>query len=271
MSYELPEGKNMWIRSFYGFGPEEDGYVGWSQEVGRDHILKFIQHGDLIMIYGAGSAETEKSQRSYILGFVQVDATAIRDADKASPEAMAAKAKRGWAEKWTYGIPVRRAWRATEKLLIRQIATKTYRPEAGQAIGVWGAELEVEEIAQALKIKVTEINVCGEPPINAEGITNEPFAHVFKPSRGFPGSSGARTSIYEDGKTFVYLARFEGDGHALVGRAKPIGDKSVVMKIGVSNDPTRREGELNSGIPPAALGKWKCLTSAPMGLNRANC
>lgn len=138
MSYELPEGKNMWIRSFYGFGPEEDGYVGWSQDVGRDHILKFIQDGDLIMIYGAGSAETEKSLRSYILGFVQVDAAAIRDADKASPEAMVAKAKRGWAEKWTYGIPVRRAWRATEKLLIRQIATKTYRPEAGQAIGVWG-------------------------------------------------------------------------------------------------------------------------------------
>ena len=69
--------------------------------------------------------------------------------------------------------------------------------------------------------------------------------------------SGTRMSVYEDGETFVYLARFEGDGYALVSRAKQIGDKSVVMKIGVSNDPTRREGELNSGIPPAALGKWK--------------
>ena len=45
----------MWMRSFYGFGPEEDGYAGWTQESGRDHILKTIKDGDLLMIYGAGS------------------------------------------------------------------------------------------------------------------------------------------------------------------------------------------------------------------------
>lgn len=254
----------MWIRAFYGFGPEEDGYVGWSKEVGRAHILKHIQDGDLIMIYGAGSSETEKSLRSYILGFVQVDATAIRDVDKASPEALARKAQLGWAEKWTYGIPIRRAWRTTEKLMISQIASKTYRPEAGQAIGVWGAELTPEEISEALKIKVTEVNVFGEPPISNQTISNEPFLNAFKPSRGFPGFSGERTSKYEDGDTYVYLARFEGKGHALVGKPTPHGDKAVLMKIGVTNQRKRREDELNVGIPPAAVGRWKIkLISQP--------
>ena len=98
MTSSLPEGTNMWIRSFYGFSPEEDGYVGWSQEAGRDHILKYIKDGDLILIYGAGSKETEKSLRSYVIGFVQVDARKIRDTDKSSKRRIESKAKHGWAE-----------------------------------------------------------------------------------------------------------------------------------------------------------------------------
>jgi hypothetical protein len=60
---------------------------------------------------------------------------------------------------------------------------------------------------------------------------------------------------------------------SLVGAGKPIGDdKSVVLKIGVSNDPTRRGG-LNSGIPPAALGRggrW-CLFLEPMMIRLPRC
>ena len=84
----LPNNKSMWMRAFYGFGPEHDGYVGWSREVARDRILREIRDGDLILIYGSGSVETEKTLRSYVLGFVQVDAKAIRDVDKSSSEAM---------------------------------------------------------------------------------------------------------------------------------------------------------------------------------------
>jgi hypothetical protein len=257
MTSSLPDGKKMWIRSFYGFGPEEDGYVGWSQEVGREHFLKDTSDGDLIMIYGAGSAETEKAQRSYILGFVQIDAKRIRDRDKSSALSLQHKAKRGWADKWTYGIPVRRAWRAEEKLLIRQIATRSYRAEAGQAIGVWGAAMDEGEIAQALKIKVSEVNVFGELPVTTEAVTKLPFAEVFKPSRGFPGSAGPRTLINTDGETYLYLAKFEGDGHALVGKAKGFADRNLAMKIGVTNNLAGRVLQLNAGIPPAAKGKWR--------------
>jgi predicted GIY-YIG superfamily endonuclease len=262
---DLPKNvPNIWLRSFYGFGPEEDGYIGWTKEAGRDHMLKKIQDGDLILVYGAASNETKKSQRLRILGFLQVDAIPILDVEKASETGMRRKTENGWQDKWTYGLPVRRAWRADENVLLERIAPTTYRPESGQSIAAWSSAIEDHEIQQALKIKVTEVSVFGEPSLSDEAISNEPFAEVFKPSRAFPGGPGERTSVYEDGDTFVYLARFDGDGHALLGKDKPIGDKSVVMKIGVSNDTKRRLEELNSGIPPAALGKWKIeLQSQP--------
>ncbi|MDF1857268.1 GIY-YIG nuclease family protein [Pseudooceanicola sp.] len=256
MSNGLPEGKRIRIRSFYGFGPEDDGYVGWSQEQARDTYLRKLSDGDLLMIYGASTADTEKTLRSYVLGFVEIEAKPIRDTDKASAFGQQIKRDKGWADRWTYAIPIKRAWRTEEKVMIGRIAFNSYRPEAGQALAVHGAELDKSEVAKALKIKVREVNVFGEDPVTDQHASAMPFGQVFEPSRAFPGSKGERTATYEDGDTYLYLAEYDGDGHAFVGRKKSFGDKAVALKIGVSNDPKRRCDELNAGIPPAALGRW---------------
>ncbi|WP_425991057.1 GIY-YIG nuclease family protein [Afipia sp. DC4300-2b1] len=258
--------RRIWLRSFYGFGPEEDGYIGWTEEGPRDRMLGLVEDGDLFMIYGASTAETNKSHRNRVLGFLQVEAKAIRDKDKSSKAGMQRKRDNGWQDKWTFAIPVKRAWRADESILLSRIAPDTYRPEAGQAIAVWNPPLSLEEMNRALKIRVTEVNVFGESPISSDGLMKGALAQAFQPSRAFPGSFGERTSNYEDGPTILYLARFEGDGFALRGHSKPQFDKSVLLKIGVSNNLGRRISELNAGFPPAAVGKWSiALKSEPYG------
>lgn len=260
----LPKNKKVRMRSFYGFSPEEDGYVGWTQKSSRDAYLRKLQDGDLIMVYGASTTKTEKSLRSYVLGFLEVQATPIRDFDKSSQLGLDRKRAAGWADKWTYAIPVVRAWRAEEKVMISRIAFNSYRSEAGQALAVHGADLDPDEIMQALKIKVREINVYGEPTINTREAPAMAFADAFRPSRAFPGAFGERVSSYEDGDTFLYLAVYQGDGHALLGRRKSIGDKSVAMKVGVTNALNRRCAELNAGIPPASTSRWTvCVNSQP--------
>jgi hypothetical protein len=252
----LSNPRRIWLRSFYEFTPEEDGYIGWTEESARDRMLGLIEDDDLFMIYGATSSETKKNLRNRVLGFLQVRARAIRDIDKASPAGMRNRLERGWADKWTYAIPVVRAWRADEMILLERIARVTYRPQAGQAIAVWNPSLLPEEVEQALKIKVTEVNVFGEAPVAEPSLNNVTLATALRPSRAFPGSFGVRTANYEDGPTCLYLARFEGDGFALLGGPRPQFDKSVLMKIGVSNDKNRRLAELNAGFPPVAIGKW---------------
>ncbi|TAV12588.1 GIY-YIG nuclease family protein [Rhizobium leguminosarum] len=245
------------LRSFYGFSPEEDGYLGWSEEGSRDRMLELIEDGDLFLIYGAASVETSKNERHRVLGFLQVERRAIRDIDKMSAAGLKTKRDHGWADKWGYAIPVVRAWRVDEPMLLETIAPVTYRPEAGQAIAVWSPELTPSEIDLALKVRVTEVNVFGEPPVAETEVKKISLAEVFRPSKAFPGSFGERTSIYEDGPTHLYLARFEGDGFAMMGLSKPHLDKSALIKIGVSNDVKRRLNELNCGFPPAAKGRWK--------------
>jgi len=44
---DLPQKpRSIRLRSFYGFGPEQDGYLGWTQEADRDRMLKWIEDGN---------------------------------------------------------------------------------------------------------------------------------------------------------------------------------------------------------------------------------
>jgi hypothetical protein len=258
--------RRIWLRSFYEFGPEEEGYIGWTLESARDRILGLVENCDLFMIYGTTSAETAAPLRNRVLGFLQVEARAVRDIDRASAEGMERKRASGWLGKWTWAIPVVRAWRADEAILLERIAPQTYRPEAGQAIAVWNPPLLPKEVERALKIRVTEVPVFGEPPIAGGALENSSLAKAFLPSRAFPGGFGERTTTYEDGPTRLYLARFDGDAAALLGKPRAPINSPVLVKIGVSNDISRRQEELNGGFPPAGVGKWTMgIVSQPYG------
>ncbi|WP_138471654.1 GIY-YIG nuclease family protein [Poseidonocella sp. HB161398] len=86
--------------------------------------------------------------------------------------------------------------------------------------------------------------------------TDDEDEQAYSPSRGFPGSEGTYTATRKDGDTFLYLAKYEGDGNCLLSRAKLPGNGYSVLKIGVSNDLQRRLKEINLGFPPAAKKRW---------------
>lgn len=257
MSNSLPTGQNMWIRAFYGFSPEDAGYVGWTREAGQARALRELNDGDLMLIYGASTAHTKKVLHAHVLGFVEIEARAIFDYQKASELELNTKKQNGHGDKWTFALPIRRAWRANEKILIQRIAPETYDKDKAQGIGVWGRALLPKEIETALKIRVTEVNVFGEAPMHEVGLINEPASKIFIPSKAFAGTSGIRTSNYEDGQTYLYLATYTGDTASFIDGSVLIDKQSHAMKIGVSNNVSKRIDQLNSGIPPAARGRWK--------------
>ncbi|MEH2626070.1 hypothetical protein V1292_004125 [Bradyrhizobium sp. AZCC 1719] len=37
--------RRIWLRSFYEFSPEEDGYIGWTEEGPHDRMLGLIEDG----------------------------------------------------------------------------------------------------------------------------------------------------------------------------------------------------------------------------------
>lgn len=170
---------NIWLRSFFGFSPEEDGYIGWTKEANRKHVIDKIAPGDLMMIYGAGSGSTASSDILRVLGFLQVDPTPIRDIDKASPRGLERKRQNGWRDKWTFALPVRRAWRVTQTARLDQVASETYQPEKGRAIAAWSPQVSEADKQRALDLRVTEVPVFGEPPL-VGGVIDRPLRDAFR-------------------------------------------------------------------------------------------
>jgi len=178
---DLPD---IWLRSFFGFSPEEDGYIGWTNETNRKHMIDKIAAGDLMMIYGAGSGSTASSDILRVLGFLQIDPDPIRDIDKASAVGLARKRENGWTEKWIYALPVRRAWRVTQTTRLDQVALDTYAPEKGRAIAAWSPQISDNDLQRAMKLRVTEVPVFGEPPLKG-GVVDQPLRVAFcDPSEG---------------------------------------------------------------------------------------
>lgn len=79
-----------------------------------------------------------------------------------------------------------------------------------------------------------------------------------EPSRGPVPSFGVVRTGREDGPTELYIALMSGRASDLVPAAR-IQTSGSIVKIGRSNDTTRRCGELNLGFPPGSVAFWRML------------
>lgn len=105
--------RQIWLRAFYGFDPENAGYLGFTKEGQRESMMSRMKDGDLVLIYGAVEELTQQDLRAQALGFLEVEMLPCRDRDRMSDEAYQWKVEHQFQDRWNFGIVVRRAWRVS--------------------------------------------------------------------------------------------------------------------------------------------------------------
>lgn len=256
LSDNVASDRQVWLRAFYGFNPEEAGYLGFTKESQREDMIGRMRDGDLVLIYGAVQSLTQPDLRSQALGFLEIKLEKCRDLDRQNDSSMKWKVEYGFKDRWTYGIKVVRAWRIRNRVGIATIAPMAYRAENRFERTTKAILLEPAERHRALSYPVYEVGVYGEPPIGVEPLPVYTMADVLKPSRGIAPNFGHRTSQYDDGENHLYLMMLSAKAEALLGKAGPHVGKSLV-KVGRSNDPRRRLKEINGGFPERAVCRWE--------------
>jgi hypothetical protein len=252
------DARQVWLRAFYGFNPEEEGYIGFTHETQRESVLERMRDGDLVLIYGAVESLTQPDLRSQALGFLEVTCERCVDRERQSTKSIAWKIERGFEDRWTYGIKVRRAWRVQNRVSIKTIAPKAYANRNRFERTTRAILLEQDERRRALSHPVRQVNVYGEPLIAAGDLPSGPMEALLKPSKGIPPSYGHRTSEHEDGENHLYLMMLSASAEVILGRTSENVGKALV-KIGRSNDPRRRIKEINEGFPERAAFRWKLV------------
>jgi T5orf172 domain len=256
--YILSEQNRIWLKAFWGFNPEQAGYLGFTHEGVRNKLIESYQPGDLILIYGADSPETERRLRGQALGLLEIDPQKAVDRDLMSPQAIADKVSRGWGDRWTFAVPVLRAWRVGRKISIQNAAPNTDWRRRGRVIASQ-AELMAESDAAAIfSWPVKEVPVWGNSiGAIADSAPEQTLQKSWLPSIGPKPTFGERVSNYEDGETVVYVLEFLGDLGAFLGMKPFELSGQRLIKIGRSNAMARRVDEINFGFPQSAKMRWK--------------
>ncbi len=262
MSESLPIDRQVWLRAQYGFGPEDHGYLGFTEEADRDAVLSKMRDGDLILIYGAANPETLGTQRTQALGFFEVEAKVCTDEERMSAKAISIRRSGKHADQWRFGIVVRRAWKVNNRVQIKTIATTAYEQKHRFSRTRRAILLSSDESKRALSHPVRQVNVFGEPPIREDELGGGVMGELLKPSKGIVPSHGERTSNYEDGENMLYLMMLSGPCEVLMGKLGPHVGKALI-KIGRSNDPKRRLSEMNGGFPERSICRWELKLQEP--------
>ncbi|HEY4942369.1 MAG TPA: hypothetical protein VII56_13155 [Rhizomicrobium sp.] len=257
-------GKRIWLKGFWGFDPESEGFLGYTRSGDRDRLLRSYVPGDLVLIYGTSSNETDWHDRGKALGFLEITEQRILASERMSAAAHDWRVLNGLTEKWNFAVPVVRAWRVVPGQagsVLKRIAHRTYTRAFAQHIATRGELLEASEVKRALALDVVEVNVFQSE--RQEATRDVSLIDGFVPSRAFPPSSGQRSFTIIDGPCHLYLMRWSGSSEGLLGDVFGEIAELTVVKVGISNDPKARCAGLNRSLPPPSLTKWFLQAESP--------
>lgn len=250
--------RQVWLRAFYGFGPEDQGYLGFTHEADRTAMMTKMRDGDLVLIYGAANELTDTDLKRQVLGFLEITLEECVDVDRMGSDSIQWRKAQGFEGRWNFGIKVRRAWRALNRVHVRNVAPNAYHNDHRFTRTTRAMLLDPEERRRALTHAVRQVNVFGEPSIADSAMSTGPLGKLLRPSRGIPPRFGEHTVSTVDGENHLYLMAFSGGAEFLLGKSGDHGGQALI-KIGRSNDPTRRLDEINAGFPVNAVHQWRLI------------
>ena len=260
----LDTAASVWLTGFWGFTPEEEGILGFTDPRDRDRLFDRITPRQLVCIYGAASPEADPARVHHLLGVLEVECTPLDSWDKMSQTAQARNITLGRQDKWRHAMPVRRAWRTTRNLDVGQVFPLSYDAQRGRYIARFGTWLDPKEARWLLtQVPFTAVPVFGEPPL-AQDQGLMPHEGVLfdmrAPSRGVFGRFGDRTVTTTDRPHHLYLAQFVDGAALLAGHSLPKG--AGVIEIGISGILTNRLKALNLSFPKTAGIGWTIMRKA---------
>lgn len=160
-------------------------------------------------------------------------------------------------------MPVRRAWRTSHTLDVKQVFPNSYDSSNGRYTARFGTWLAPDEARWLLeKVPFVEANVYGEPPVRGMDDNTEAnsITSFLKPSKGIFGSFGIRTFEIQDKPHDLYMARFHKSADLLAGGPIPSGEG--LIKIGISGNIKNRLKALNLSFPKTSTIGWKIVRTA---------
>lgn len=258
----LPEARELWLTSFWGFGPSTWGGVGFTRRSDRDKYLQASPPGSLLAIYVTKNKGPE-AMRGKLAGFLEITHETGPMQAFTSPLAWAqSEQDAGVKGKWVYGVRASRAWELVETdwVDVETIFPLTYAANNKQLIGSKGVPVVAEERGKIYDLWVREVPVYGREWFETEHMG--PFSEALHPSNAVTPSKQPTMMKEADGPKRLYVLRLEGNyAHFLGLPSEELIDHHVI-KVGFSKSPMDRCKQIQSAYPECQF-RWTVAWQHP--------
>lgn len=259
----LPDGREVWLTSFWGFDPSQWGCIGFADEAKRTRFLSQSKPGVLVAIY-VTKGKGPEDMRGKVVGVLELSHEAGHAQNYISGDRWREKeldpASKG---KWLHAVKATRAWSIVPEdwKRVEDIFPEAYGSAHAEFIGASGVKVSAEEAEKLLQLDVQEVHVYGST--EAADPTIQTLDSALTPSRAVPPPSEPYTVGETDGPKHLYILELQGDIAAYLGCSpKEVEDKSII-KVGFSKSPLSRRNQIQSAYPEGSF-KWSVLFPSPL-------
>jgi hypothetical protein len=257
----LPNGRDVWLTSFWGFNPEDWGCVGFADEAKRSRYLRLSQPGALTAIY-VTKGKGPEHMRGKVVGVLEVSHDTGHAKDFIGGDRWAEKENdpesRG---KWLYAVKATRAWRIIPEdwKRVEELFPTTYASTHPETIGASGVQVPPDEAERLLQLDVYEVPIYGQSRLVDPTIRTLDTA--LSPSRAVPPAANPYWVGETDGPKHLYILELKGDIAVYLGRPVEAVDGKSIIKVGFSKSPLARRDQIQSAYPKGQF-EWSVLRPA---------
>jgi hypothetical protein len=255
---KLPNGRDVWLTSFWGFNPANWGCIGFTEERQRARYLRLSQQDALVAIY-VTKGKGPKDMRGKVVGVFEVSHDTGDAQDFISGDRWAEKENDPESKgKWLYAVKATRAWRIIPEdwRRVEDLFPLTYHSAHPEFIAASGVQVPPEEAERLLQLDVREVPIYGQSRLIDPTIRTLDTA--LSPSRAVPPAANPYWVGETDGPKHLYILELKGDIAVYLGRPVEVVDGKSIIKVGFSKSPLDRRDQIQSAYPKGQF-EWTVL------------
>jgi hypothetical protein len=258
----LPDGRQVWLTSFWGFDPASWGCIGFADESRRTRYLSNSKPGTLVAIY-VTKGKGPENMRGKVVGVLELSHETGHARKFISGDRWAEKERDPNARgKWLLAIKATRAWRIIPEdwRRVEDLFPQAYGSSHPEFIGASGVPLSTDEAAKLYELDVYEVPVYGQT--NPVDPTIQTLESALSLSRAVRPASQPYWVGETDGPKHLYILRLAGDIAAYLGRRVDELEDKHIIKVGFSRSPQARRDQIQSAYPKGTFN-WEVVKPSP--------
>jgi len=259
---KLPDGREVWLTSFWGFDPSQWGCIGFADEGKRNRFLNQSKPGTLVAIYVTKGKGPEE-MRGKVVGVLEISHEAGHAKDYISGDRWREKQLDPTSKgKWLHAVKATRAWSIVPEdwKRVEDIFPEAYGSAHPEFIGASGVQVSAEEAEKLLQLDVQEVHVYGST--NTGDPTLQTLENALSPSRAIPPPSAPYTVGETDGPRYLYILELNGDIAAFLGCDPEDVEDMSIIKVGFSKSPLARRNQNSKRLSTGYI-QMVCAAATP--------